>query len=73
MDAQSQGQDREGRTVSVARSKEQYAALRQAIKNWCQLQTTLQQMQVLSCQLILGNLPDTRRRKRLTKKILGAN
>jgi hypothetical protein len=62
-----------GKTVSVALSKEQYEALRQAIENWRHLQTTLQQMQVLSRQLIFGTLPDTRRRKRLTKKVLGTN
>src|SRR3990170_7570137 len=53
-----------GKTVSVALSKEQYEALRQAIDNWRQLQATLQEMQRLSRQLIFGTLPDTRRRKR---------
>lgn len=62
-----------GKTVSVALSKEQYEALRQAIENWRQLQATLQEMQGLSRQLIFGTLPDTRRRKRLTKKVLGVN
>jgi cyclopropane fatty-acyl-phospholipid synthase-like methyltransferase len=62
-----------GKTVSVALSKEQYAALRQAIANWRQLQATLQQMQALSRQLIFTTLPDTTRRKRLTKKVLGLN
>jgi hypothetical protein len=62
-----------GKTVSVALSKEQYEALRQAIENWRQLQATLQRMQALSCQMIFGTLPDTRRRKRLTKKALGIN
>jgi hypothetical protein len=62
-----------GKTVSVALSPEQYAALRQAIENWRQLQATLQQMQALSRQLIFTTLPDTTRRKRLTKKVLGLN
>lgn len=62
-----------GKTVSVALSKEQYEALRQAIENWRQLQATLQQMQALSRQLIFTTLPDTTRRKRLTKKVLGLN
>lgn len=62
-----------GKTVSVALSKEQYDALRQAIENWRELQAALQQMQGLSRQLIFGTLPDTRRRKRLTKKVLGLN
>ena len=62
-----------GKTVSVALSKEQYEALRQAIENWRQLQAILRQMQALSRQLIFGTLPDTRRRKRLTKNVLGLN
>jgi hypothetical protein len=37
------------------------------------LQATLQQMQALSRQLIFTTLPDTTRRKRLTKKVLGLN
>lgn len=62
-----------GKTVSVALSKEQYEALRQAIENWRELQAALKQMQVLSRQMIFGTLPDTRRRKRLTRKVLGLN
>jgi len=62
-----------GKTVSVALSKEQYEALRRAIENWRQLQATLQEMQGLSRQMIFGTLQDTRRRKRLTKKVLGLN
>ena len=60
-----------GKTVSVALSQEQYEAMRRAIENWRQLQTVLQQMQALSRQMIFGTLPDTQRRKRLTKKVLG--
>jgi hypothetical protein len=62
-----------GKTVSVALSKEQYEALRQAIENWRELQAALKQMQILSRQMIFGTLPDTRRRKRLSKKVLGLN
>jgi cyclopropane fatty-acyl-phospholipid synthase-like methyltransferase len=62
-----------GKTVSVALSKEQYQALREAIENWRQLQVILQEMQGLSRQLIFGTLPDTQRRKPLTKKVLGLN
>jgi hypothetical protein len=60
-----------GKTVSVALSAEQYAALRQAIENWRELQATLREMQALSRQLIFTTLPDTTRRKRLTKRVLG--
>jgi hypothetical protein len=62
-----------GKTVSVALSKEQFEALRQAIRNWRELQAALEQMQVLSRQMIFGTLPNPRRRKRLTKKVLGLN
>lgn len=62
-----------GKTVSVALSREQYQALRQAIANWRHLQDILAKMQALSRSLIFGTLPDTRRRKRLTKKVLGLN
>jgi hypothetical protein len=59
------------KTVSVALSPEQYAALKQAIENWRQTQEILQRMQVLSRQLIFGTLPNPSRRKRLGKKVLG--
>jgi hypothetical protein len=62
-----------GKTVSVALSKEQFEALQDAIENWRQLQDILNRMQVLSRSMIFGTLPDTRRRKRLTKKVLGLN
>jgi cyclopropane fatty-acyl-phospholipid synthase-like methyltransferase len=59
------------KTVSVALSKEQYQALREAIDNWKELERTLHQMQVLSRQMIFETLPDPSRRKRLGKKVLG--
>lgn len=62
-----------GKTVSVALSKEQFQALHEAIENWRQLQDILNQMQGVSRSMIFGTLPDTRRRKRLSKKVLGLN
>ena len=62
-----------GKTVSVALSKEQFEALQEAIENWRQTQEILNRMQALSRSMIFGTLPDTRRRKRLTKKVLGLN
>jgi hypothetical protein len=59
------------KTVSVALSHEQYLALKQAIENWRQAQEILQQMQVLSREVIFGTLPNPPRRKRLGKKVLG--
>jgi hypothetical protein len=60
-----------GKTVSVALSKEQYHWLKQAIANWRQLQSTLRQMQQLSRRVLFETLPNTHRRKRLSKKVLG--
>jgi hypothetical protein len=60
-----------GKTLSVALSQAQYEALRQAIGHWRQVQAILEEMQQLSRQMIFGTLPDTRRRKKLSKKVLG--
>ena len=62
-----------GKTVSVALSREQYEALAEAIRNWRQLERVLDRMQQLTRQFIFGTLPDTRRRKPLSKKVLGLN
>ena len=60
-----------GKTVSVALSKEQYAALKEAIENWRELETALDRMQKLTRQKIFGTMPDISRRKQLTKKVVG--
>jgi hypothetical protein len=60
-----------GKTVSVALSKEQYEALKQAIENWRDLQETLKRMQQLSRLMIFQTLPNPTRRKRLSQKVLG--
>ena len=62
-----------GKTVSVALSKEQYLALKQAIENWRELQEILRRMQALSRQVIFETLPNPPRRKRLGKNVLGLN
>lgn len=59
------------KTVSVALSREQFAALRQAVGNRRKLRKTLQQMERLSRQIIFASVVDTRRRKRLSRKALG--
>ena len=59
------------KTVTVALSAEQYAALGQAIGNRRRLQQTIKQMESLSRKILFGSLPDTQRRKRLGKKVLG--
>jgi len=59
------------KTVSVALSREQYEGLREAIRNWRQVQQTLQEMRRLSRHVIFETLPHPPRRKRLGKKVLG--
>jgi len=60
-----------GKTVSVALSEPQYQWLKQAIANWRRLQNLLKQMQQLSRQELFETIPGTKRRKRLSKKVLG--
>lgn len=60
-----------GKTVCVALSKEQYEWLKQAIANWRTLQNILRQMQRLSREELFESLSNPRRRKRLSKKVLG--
>ena len=60
-----------GKTVSVALSKEQFVALKDAIAEWRRLETLLDRMQQLTRRMIFGTLPDPRRRKKLSKKVLG--
>ena len=60
-----------GKTVSLALSKEQYEWMAEAIANWQKVQAALLRMQQLSRTLMFQTLPDTRRRKPLTKKVMG--
>lgn len=59
------------KTVSVALSREQYEWLKQAIANWRQVQQILQEMQRLSRQVLFETMPNPKRRKRLSKRVLG--
>ena len=61
------------KTVTVALSAEQFAWLKEAIANQRQVWETLMQMQQLTAQFALENLPNPPRRKRLSKKKLGLN
>ena len=61
------------KTVSVALSKEQYQAMQGAIVNWRKALQTLARMEQISRLVIFHTLPDTRRRKPLTKRVLGLN
>lgn len=60
-----------GKTVSVALSKEQFEWLQAAIVQWRQAQETLKAMQRLSRQVLFQTMPHPKRRKRLSKKVLG--
>jgi len=60
-----------GKTVCVALSKEQYAWLKQAIANWRTVQKTLRQMQRLSREELFAAIPGPKRRKNLSKRVLG--
>lgn len=59
------------KTITVSLSTEQFQALKRAVENERILWKTIQQMEKVSRQILFGNLPDTRRRKRLGKKVLG--
>ena len=60
-----------GKTVAVALSQPQFAALQKAVANERKLWKTIKEMQILSRQIIFGTVPDTRRHKPLSKKVLG--
>ncbi len=60
-----------GKTVSVALSQEQFQSLDRAIRNWRLAQSLLKEMQRLSREEIFTQLPGTKRRKPLGKKVLG--
>lgn len=59
------------KTVTVSLSQPQFAALHQAVANKRQLWKTIQQMERVSRQIIFASTPDTQRRKRLSRKVLG--
>ena len=61
------------KTVTLALSQPQFNALSQAIFNERKLWKTIEQMERVSRQIIFASTADTRRRKRLSKKVLGLN
>lgn len=60
-----------GKTISVSLSQEQFKAMKQAVSNQRELQKTIEQMEKISRQLLFQTAADTRRRKPLSKKVLG--
>jgi DNA-binding response OmpR family regulator len=61
------------KTVSVALSPEQFKAMKEAVTNERELWKTIQEMERVSRRIIFASASDTRRRKRLSKKVLGLN
>jgi virulence-associated protein VapD len=61
----------QAKTVTVALSQEQYQWLRQAVDNQRKLDKIIDQMQMLSRQILFATVPGVVRRKRLSKKVLG--
>jgi len=61
------------KTVTVALSAEQFDWLKQAISNQREVWGILMELQNLTAQHALENLPNPPRRKRLSKKRLGLN
>ena len=59
------------KTITVSLSRQQFEAMKQAVQNERKLWNTIQQMEKVSRQILFASLPDTRRRKRLAKKVLG--
>ena len=61
------------KTVSVALSPAQFEAMKEAVTNERKLWKIIQEMERVSRRIIFASTPDTRRRKRLSKKVLGLN
>jgi DNA-binding response OmpR family regulator len=61
------------KTVSVALSAAQFEAMKAAVTNERELWKTIQEMERVSRRIIFASASDTRRRKRLSKKVLGIN
>jgi hypothetical protein len=61
------------KTITVALSAEQFSWLKQAISNQREVWDILLQLQQLTAQHVLENLPGPLRRKHLSKKHLGLN
>jgi virulence-associated protein VapD len=61
------------KTITLALSHDQFQALRQAIKNRKNLAQVIAKMESLSRQILFATRTDTRRRKPLSRKVLGLN
>ena len=61
------------KTVTVALSQEQFEWMKSAVSNQRQVWAILMEMQQLTAEFMLKNLPNPTRRKRLSKKRIGLN
>lgn len=61
------------KTVTVALSAEQFDWLKRAVSNQREVWDILMQLQHLTAEYVLENIPGPPRRKRLSKKRLGLN
>lgn len=59
------------KTTTVSLSPEQFQSMKQAVANQRKLWMTVEEMEKISRRILFGTQPDTRRRKRLSKKVLG--
>lgn len=59
------------KTLTVSLSRSQYEAMREAVANERKLWKTVRHMERISRQIIFASTEDTRRRKPLSKKVLG--
>lgn len=62
-----------GKTVTVALSEEQYRWMEKAVANQRRVWDILIEMQEITTEFMIQNLPNPPRRKRLSKKRLGLN
>jgi hypothetical protein len=60
-----------GKTITVALSPEQFRSLKQAVDNERRLWETVQHMERIARKILFETVPHARRRKRLSKKVLG--
>ena len=60
-----------GKTITVALSGQQFEAFSQAVENERKLWKTIRKMENISRQILFENQSHTRRRKRLSNKVLG--
>jgi hypothetical protein len=60
-----------GKTITVALSAPQFESLKHAIDNERALWKIVRQMETISRQILFQTVPNTERRKRLSKKVLG--